>query len=295
MKHLTVIGLTVLFLLPVLMMADFTYLSEEEYQDLSRQERRIYNENLEQEYLDLQERKSEANARNEQYLQEINDLRTQIAQIESEYQVVYDRIIAGLDLTQEDIEQARQRLERYKSNIEQWSQLSDSELWENVRDVRHMIAEYEEFKETDVSKAPDFRDDIVEIDRGIENLEAAIERAEPRYYEDQYTVERGDYLARIAGYSFIYDDSSKWGIIYRANRDKITDPNLIYVDQVLQIPRGLPNTWEVYRGESLWRIASYPEIYGSGLEWPRIFRENEDQIQDPDLIYPGQIFRIPRN
>jgi len=63
----------------------------------------------------------------------------------------------------------------------------------------------------------------------------------------------------------------------------------------LNIPRGLPNSWKVYRGEFLWKIASYPEIYGDGSKWPLIYRANQDQIKDPDLIYPNQVFKIPRD
>ncbi|MCD4828073.1 MAG: LysM peptidoglycan-binding domain-containing protein [Candidatus Cloacimonetes bacterium] len=99
----------------------------------------------------------------------------------------------------------------------------------------------------------------------------------------------------MSGLSFIYNDPTRWGVIYRANRDQIKDPNLIYPDQVLKIPRGLPYSWSVWRGECLWRIASYPEIYGKGSDWPRIYRANQDKINDPDLIYPGQDFEIPRD
>ncbi|MCF7911712.1 MAG: LysM peptidoglycan-binding domain-containing protein [Candidatus Cloacimonetes bacterium] len=99
----------------------------------------------------------------------------------------------------------------------------------------------------------------------------------------------------MSGYHFIYNDPAKWGIIYRANRDQIKDPNIINPDLVLKIPRGKPNTWKVYKGEFLWRIASYPEVYGNGAKWPLIYRANKDKIKDPDLIYPNQVFEIPRD
>ena len=85
------------------------------------------------------------------------------------------------------------------------------------------------------------------------------------------------------------------GIIYRANRDKIKDPNIISVNQVVKIPRGLPYHWKVYSGEFLWRIASYPEVYGDGTLWPKIYRANKDKIKDPDVIFPNQKLAIPRD
>ncbi|MFQ5972605.1 MAG: LysM peptidoglycan-binding domain-containing protein, partial [Alphaproteobacteria bacterium] len=48
----------------------------------------------------------------------------------------------------------------------------------------------------------------------------------------------------------------------------------------------------VQPGNSLWRIAR--RTYGSGLQFTIIYGANRDQIRDPDLIYPGQVFTLPR-
>lgn len=47
------------------------------------------------------------------------------------------------------------------------------------------------------------------------------------------------------------------------------------------------------RRDCLWRIAEYKFIYGDPWKWPIIYKANKDQIKDPDLIYPGQVFDIP--
>ena len=44
-------------------------------------------------------------------------------------------------------------------------------------------------------------------------------------------------------------------------------------------------------GNSLWRIAA--KVYGSGFRYTEIYEANIDQIRDPNLIYPGQVFKIP--
>lgn len=33
--------------------------------------------------------------------------------------------------------------------------------------------------------------------------------------------------------------------------------------------------------------------YGEGLKYWVIYHQNRNQIRDPDLIYPGQIFALP--
>ncbi|WOI54381.1 LysM peptidoglycan-binding domain-containing protein [Parvularcula sp. LCG005] len=47
----------------------------------------------------------------------------------------------------------------------------------------------------------------------------------------------------------------------------------------------------VQPGNNLWLIAR--TVYGTGFQYTVIYQENADQIRDPDLIYPGQVFRLP--
>ena len=47
----------------------------------------------------------------------------------------------------------------------------------------------------------------------------------------------------------------------------------------------------VQPGATLWAIAR--ERYGSGTLYTRVFKANADTIKNPDLIYPGQVFRVP--
>ena len=50
-------------------------------------------------------------------------------------------------------------------------------------------------------------------------------------------------------------------------------------------------TYTVRKGDSLSRIAK--EIYGDANGWRKIFEANRDQIEDPDMIEPGQKLKIP--
>jgi nucleoid-associated protein YgaU len=47
----------------------------------------------------------------------------------------------------------------------------------------------------------------------------------------------------------------------------------------------------VQPGQSLWRIAR--SAYGRGVRFTVIYEANRDQIRDPRLIYPGQVFALP--
>lgn len=56
----------------------------------------------------------------------------------------------------------------------------------------------------------------------------------------------------------------------------------------------VPPTYSVVRGDCLWRIASKKDIYNDAYAWMRIYTSNRDQIKDANLIYPNQVFSIPR-
>jgi nucleoid-associated protein YgaU len=56
-------------------------------------------------------------------------------------------------------------------------------------------------------------------------------------------------------------------------------------------PGGSGGTYVVVEGDSLSKIAK--RHYGNGAKWNRIYEANRDLIKNPDLIYPGQLLRIP--
>ncbi len=52
-------------------------------------------------------------------------------------------------------------------------------------------------------------------------------------------------------------------------------------------------SYTVVRGDHLWGIAKKKEHYGNPFAWPVIYKANREQIKDPDLIYPNQVFKVP--
>jgi hypothetical protein len=58
---------------------------------------------------------------------------------------------------------------------------------------------------------------------------------------------------------------------------------------------GVPKiaTTVVSPGDNLWRISRV--IYGTGMRYAVVYKANQDQIRNPNRIYPGQIFVLPMN
>jgi nucleoid-associated protein YgaU len=160
------------------------------------------------------------------------------------------------------------------------------------------------------------RDDLALEETAIGELESALADLQPQlmglrnevnslqseiaYFEGlpkMYTVDKGDFLYKISGMEEVYADPLKWKRIWRANKEVLEtfdDPNLIYPDWELIIPRDWPRSYTVKDGENLWMIAKRWEIYGDGRMWTRIFEANGDVLSDPNMIRPGQTLTIPR-
>jgi len=83
--------------------------------------------------------------------------------------------------------------------------------------------------------------------RAVAHKEAAAEQERkkvkpPKEYVApvlSHTVKRGESLPLIASQPEIYGDRGLWPLIYRANRDQISDPRHIWPGQVLRIPRNV--------------------------------------------------------
>jgi nucleoid-associated protein YgaU len=50
-------------------------------------------------------------------------------------------------------------------------------------------------------------------------------------------------------------------------------------------------TYTVKKGDSLSKIAK--RVYGDAQQWRKIHEANRDIIDNPDLIHPGQVLKLP--
>jgi nucleoid-associated protein YgaU len=108
-----------------------------------------------------------------------------------------------------------------------------------------------------------------------------------------YVVQPGDTLSGIAQSQL--GDASRWPEIFALNQDQISNPDLIFPGQVLVLPPGTPPpappTYVVQPGDTLSGIAQ--SQLGNAARWPEIFALNSNQIQNPNIIFPGQVLVLP--
>lgn len=190
---------------------------------------------------------------------------------EEETQAYWDKLQAELDYWNNRYEDAVKDIDKNEQEV--------AELEKNIKELEAEIAAQE---------------------REIEAVKAKIEKSAGMPYDvlitmpTSHTVSRGETLSGIAGMENVYNDKGMWGRLYRENRDKITNPHMIYPDMNLKIRYGKPKLYTVKKGESLWRISGYWEIYNDPTQYMKIYQANKDKIKNPDIIHPKQVLNIPR-
>ena len=81
-------------------------------------------------------------------------------------------------------------------------------------------------------------------------------------------------------------------VVLKSDKDKILD-RITFPFMRVEIPyNDVPENFILIKpGDMLWTIAY--RLYGDPFKYIQIFEENKDQITNPDLIFPGQLFSIP--
>ena len=224
----------------------------------------------------------------------IDDLRAQIAAVTAQIEETWNQIFAALGMTREQYQAFLASIAALEARVDELARLSPDKLLEAAKELDKLEAKVNEMLALKVARLTEPRDRLTRLAARI----MALKNALPKPKHDIYSVLRGDYLWKISGKGDIFGDPWKWMRIYSANRTEINNPDLIYPDQKLRIPRQLDrNDHLVVRGEYLAKIAGYPEVYGDPFKWTKIYQANKSGqfLSDPNLIYPEQILAIPRD
>ncbi len=126
----------------------------------------------------------------------------------------------------------------------------------------------------------------------------------PQGLPTTYKVQQGDDLWKIS--EKFYHSGYNWVDI--ASENKISKPNILFVDQELNIPavnvrqpvqanqnitNAEPITGEEYtvqKGDNLWEISV--RAYGDGFQWVKIAQANN--LENANIIHSGNVLELPR-
>ena len=166
---------------------------------------------------------SRLKAKHQTLTQEIQALQADVNNLKSmelqSYEDCIDELYAMVGATKADVDNFRKAVAELDGKIKR----KEGPKADRQKDLNAL-------KMNKISALPEFFDRVHnQIQR---NLDAWVE--EPT--EIVYTVVKGDHLWGIAKKPQHYGNPFAWPIIYKANRDQIKNPDLIYPNQKFKIP-----------------------------------------------------------
>lgn len=248
---------------------------------------------------ECRDRQRTADAERQEVEQRIADLRQQNAEILEQIATIEAEVLELVNADSTALRAYQAELDDILQQLRAMRQLSPNQIVDarEAGEIDQIEARLNELKKNLMAALPESQQKIATAERLIEELRN-VQRPIPAVRRDQYTVVRGDHLWRIANRPTIYGNPYEWVKLYSANQDLVgDDPNLIYPDWVLGVPRNqAPGTHWVSKGESLHSISK--KVYGDASRWTELYRANRDLIErtggDEFTIYPHMILDVPQ-
>ncbi len=234
----------------------------------------------------------QANAQIAELEAQLAKLKSLLGTLDADIAALDQSILSSVEASAAAVAGFGNELDGILSQLEGLMSLAPEELYMHHRiELDDIAAQVAELKTSKISALP-------EMAAKISRIEAMLNQLQSRGIRDltqfDYTVSKGDHLWGIAEKETIYNDPYMWPRIYRANSDQVSDPDLIYPDQVLAIPVAVgSNQYLVQSGDFLFKIAQ--TVYGDPTKWHKILSANDAQIVEKDMIFPAQVLDIPAN
>lgn len=195
-------------------------------------------------------------------------------------------------MTEEQAAQKIQQLEAKSADLKKQANTLDAQIAEKNNTLKQKQADYEKCVDDLYALVGATRADVDAYDSRLKRLEDKLSdllrlspmdllarKAEVDQSEQEYKALAGNKISLLPAF---FDRVQRAGENIKTLRDTLSRAEKTYV----------VGTWAKDR-DCLWNIAKKPDIYGDAFRWPKIWQKNRDQIKNPDLIYQGQVLKIP--
>jgi uncharacterized protein YoxC len=171
--------------------------------------------------------------RRESLTNEINTLNQDITNFKETALQSYDEcmneLYAMVGATSQDVDNFRQAVAELNGRVNR----KEGPKADRQKDL-------DALKSNRISALPEF------FDRVHNQMQRSLDAWSDEGQVISYTVVRGDHLWGIARKQEHYGNGFAWPVIYRANRDQIKNPDLIYPNQTFKVPPLSPEEKEKY-------------------------------------------------
>jgi nucleoid-associated protein YgaU len=160
----------------------------------------------------------------------------------------------------------------------------EQQISQTAEETSEVWSEIYTMLETDEAGVNAFRESLNQLENEVDGLaslspeELFKRRAEIDQLEEQLNEFKGNKISLLS-----------------EMQDKLATIEGKIAQLRASLPAAVYDEYTVITGDYLWRIAGKADIYDDPYQWMRIYTYNRDQIKDPDLIYPDQIFKIQRS
>ena len=195
-------------------------------------------------------------------------------------------------MTEEQAAEKIKQLEGRTADLKRQESTLDVQLSDKNNLLKQKQADYEKCIDELYALVGATRSDIEAYDARLRRLENKVSelsalspmdllarKAEVDAAEEEYKNLAGNKISLLPAF---FDRVQRLGESIKGLRDTLAKAEKSYT----------VGTWAKDR-DCLWNIAKKPDIYGDAFKWPKIWQKNREQIKNPDIIFPGQVLKIP--
>ncbi len=202
-------------------------------------------------------------------------------------------IVGGFGIyTYDQANQAKKEVEEKSIKLESNNEFI-LELKEDIKEKEKQIDELKvglprEEKDLFIAR---LKEEIENSSEKIKELNFTITELKDKLAKQEGAINQQDLVKRVNQLIIEKENIQKNVDAYEIMIEKLKNKK-IELEQKLAEEESKPIYYYVTKEDSLWKIAE--RFYNQGEKWIRIFEENMEKINNPDLIYPAQRLIIPK-
>jgi nucleoid-associated protein YgaU len=195
-------------------------------------------------------------------------------------------------MTEEQAAQKITELEKRSADLKRQQATLETQIADKSKLLKTKQADYERCVDELYALVGATRADVEAYDARLRRVEGKVSellrlsamdllarKSEVDEADQEYKALAGNKISLLPAF---YDRIQRLGENIATLRDTLSKAEKTYT----------VGTWAKDR-DCLWNIAKKPDIYNDAFRWPKIWQKNRDQIKNPDLIFPGQVLKIP--